>query len=102
VSRLLLLLAGLGLARLFWRRPPHALHQPAAAPVLDPRAEALRAKLEESKAVVDEREEFEAAETPLDEADPDERRRRVHAAARATVEEMRGSGRGESLHDQIS
>jgi hypothetical protein len=28
---------------------------------------------------------------PVDEADPDERRRRVHESARATVDEMRSS-----------
>jgi hypothetical protein len=95
-------MAGFGIARfLFWRRPapvlPPALSPPE--PEVDPRAEALRAKLEESKAVVDEREEFEAAETPVDEADPDERRRRVHEVGRAAVEEMRASG-GERVDDE--
>jgi hypothetical protein len=94
VRRLLLFLAGFGIARLFfWRRA-------APAPELDPRAEALRAKLAESREVVGEREEFEAAETPVDEADPDERRRRVHEAGRAAVEEMRASGGGESVGDE--
>jgi len=96
----LLLMAGFGLARLlFWRRSAPVLPPAPAEPELDPRAEALRAKLEESKAVVGEREEFEAAETPVDEADPEERRRRVHDAARATVEEMRASG-GEGVDDE--
>jgi hypothetical protein len=80
-------MAGFGLARLFfWRRPQAPVQLPQAD--LDPRAEALRAKLAEAKEIVSEREEFEAAETPVDEADPDERRRRVHETARATVEEM--------------
>jgi len=66
--------------------------QPASvAP--DPRAEALREKLAESRAVVAEREEFEAAETPVDQAEPatevDERRKRVHEKARAATESMR-------------
>jgi hypothetical protein len=94
VRRLALLLAGFGLARLFFWRRPEAQQLPAPeAP--DPRAEALRAKLAEAKEVVDERDEFEAAETPVDEADPDERRRRVHDAARATVEEMRAGNSDE-------
>jgi len=91
-------MAGFGIARLlFWRRSAPVL--PPPEPEVDPRAEALRAKLEESKAVIDEREEFEAAETPVDEADPDERRRRVHEAGRAAVDEMRASG-GERVDDE--
>ena len=64
---------------------------PAAGP--DPRAEELRAKLEESRAVVDERESFEAGETPVDEApdpDVDARRRSVHERARTAIDEMKG------------
>ena len=53
-------------------------------------ADALRAKLEESRAVVAEREEFESGETPVDEADPDARRRLVHEAAQARLDELRG------------
>ena len=45
--------------------------------------------------MVDEREEFEAAETRIDEAEPappnaDERRRAVHEAAREAAQRMRG------------
>ena len=63
----------------------------------DPRAEELRRRLEESRPVVDDREEFEAAETTVDEVeappeDPDARRRAVHAEGRSTVEEMKGTG----------
>jgi hypothetical protein len=61
----------------------------------DPRAEELRARLDESRAVVDDREEFEGAETTVDalEAvpDPEERRRAVHAEGRAAVDEMQRS-----------
>jgi hypothetical protein len=53
-------------------------------------AESLRAKLEQSRAVVDERERFEDRETPIDEADPDARRRSVHEDARARMDELRG------------
>jgi len=53
-------------------------------------ADALRAKLEESRAVVAEREEFESGETPVDEADPDARRRLVHEEAQARLDELRG------------
>jgi hypothetical protein len=60
------------------------------APAEDPRAEELRRKLDESRAVVDEREEFESAETPVDEAEVDDRRRAVHERGRAAAEQMRG------------
>jgi hypothetical protein len=64
----------------------------------DPRAEELRARLDESRAVVDDREEFEGAETTVDAvedvpADPAERRRAVHAEGRDAVERMRGPTR---------
>jgi hypothetical protein len=60
----------------------------------DPRAEELRRKLAESRTIVDEREEFEAAETPVDQAsepvgDPEARRRAVHESGRAAAERMR-------------
>jgi len=69
--------------------------KPAPAPAPDPRAEELRQKLEESRAVVDEREEFESAETPVDEADVDDRRRAVHDRGRAAAEQMRGDDSSE-------
>ena len=53
-------------------------------------ADALRAKLEESRAVAGDREEFEAGETPVDEADLDTRRRAVHEQARAQLDELSG------------
>jgi len=60
----------------------------------DPRAAELRRKLEESRSLVEEREEFEGAELTVDLAepapeDPESRRRAVHDSARATVEQMR-------------
>jgi len=63
-----------------------------AAP--DPRAEELRRKLDESRALVGERDEFEGAEVTVDRAepapeDPESRRRAVHDSARETVEQMR-------------
>jgi hypothetical protein len=60
----------------------------------DPRADELRRKLDESRSMVAERDEFEAAETTVDQVepapeDPDSRRRAVHETGRATVEQMR-------------
>jgi len=78
------LLARLGLLR--------RKREPQADP--DPRAEELRRKLAESRAMVAEREEFEAAELTVDLAepapeDPESRRRSLHEAARGTIEQMR-------------
>lgn len=60
----------------------------------DEHAEELRAKLAASRVVVDDREEFESAETPVDLAEdvaPDlgDRRRAVHDRGRHVAEEMR-------------
>ncbi len=54
----------------------------------DPRAEQLRARIEEAKAAGDDRDDFEAGETPVNEADPAARRAAVHEAARTRIEEM--------------
>jgi hypothetical protein len=80
-------LGGLAVWRLVRRKPA-----PAPEPTPDPAAE-LRAKLEESKPLVTERESFEEAETPVDAAaDPESRRRDVHDAAKARIDELkRGS-----------
>jgi hypothetical protein len=59
-----------------------------AAEAADPRAEQLRARIEEAKAAGDDREDFEAGETPVDAADPATRRSAVHEAARARIDEM--------------
>ena len=87
-------MAGAAAYRTFFRRGP--------APVVpEPHAEALKSKLAESRVVVDDREEFESAETPIDQAEtvPTElgyRRRSVHERGRQVAEEMRrGSKSGE-------
>jgi hypothetical protein len=78
----------------------------------DPAAE-LRAKLEESRAVADERDDFESGETPVDEADPgaappaaaeppeppeaadpDSRRRAVHEQTRQRIDELSSRDEG--------
>jgi hypothetical protein len=73
--------------RFFVRRP--------SAPVApDPHAEALKSKLAESRVVVEDREEFEAAETTVDQAEsipPDlgDRRAAVHERGRQMADQMR-------------
>jgi hypothetical protein len=63
----------------------------ALEPAPDPAAE-LRRKLDEARTLVDERDDFEAAETTVDRApapgELEERRRRVHERGRAAVDEM--------------
>ncbi len=76
-------LGGLAAWRLLRRRAPRA-----PEPVADP-ADTLRAKLEEARSVADDRDDFEAGETPIDEADPEDRRRSVHDDARARIEGLR-------------
>ena len=97
-GRLAVVLGALGVAgafaaRLLRQQPPP--EPPADAP--DARAAELRRKLEESRTLVDERDEFEEAELTVDQAepvepDPNNRRRRVHEEGRAAVDRMRGSG----------
>jgi hypothetical protein len=68
-----------------FRRQPPVLEQ-------DP-AEELKARLAEARAAGDDREEFEAGETPVDEApdpDVDARRRSVHERGRTAIDEMKG------------
>lgn len=87
-------MAGAAAYRTFFRR--------GSAPVVpEPHVEALKSKLAESRVVVDDREEFESAETPIDQAEsvPSEvgdRRKSVHERGRQVAEEMRrGSKPGE-------
>jgi hypothetical protein len=65
-----------------------AVEEAAEAAAADPRAEQLRARIEEAKAAADDRDDFEAGETPVDAADPATRRSAVHEAARARIDEM--------------
>ena len=80
--------AGAAAHRLFRRRPGRI-----AGP--DTHAEELRSKLAESRAVVEDREEFDSGETPVDDAEdvvsPDlgDRRRALHARGLHVAEEMR-------------
>lgn len=60
--------------------------------VPDTRADELRQRIAESRELVDERDDFEQAETPVDQADPDARRRAVHERGRAAADRMRGEG----------
>jgi hypothetical protein len=86
-------LGGLALLKLVTRRRRRAGETPAE--VVDPRADELRKRLAESRALADERDEFEGAETTVDAAeadDPDSRRRAVHEAGRAAAERMREAG----------
>jgi hypothetical protein len=90
VRRLLALFGGFALFGFLRRR-----REPRVGP--DPRAEELRRRLAESREIVAEREEFEAAELTIDRAepapeDPESRRRSVHEVGRAAVERMRDLG----------
>ena len=89
MSRIVAWLAGaIGLAVLLRRRRGRA----GVKPEFDPAAE-LRRKLDESRAVTaDDPAEPEPGDTPADVADTvDDRRRRVHDAGRAALEDMHGS-----------
>ena len=81
MKRALAALAGIAGIAWFRRRKP--------APGPDPAAE-LKAKLAESRGVLDDREEFEAGEKPVNEApdDPAARRREVHDRARAAIDDL--------------
>jgi hypothetical protein len=81
-----------------WRVVARRKKKAAAGP--DPRAEELRKRLDESREIVSERDEFEQAETPVDHVEPpkdpavDERRKSVHDHARQTIEELGGPDEG--------
>ena len=87
-------MAGAGIAGVIAARTLLRRRRPAPAAGPDPRADELRQKLAEARDVVDERDEFEAAETPVDRAEPaidvEARRRAIHERGRAAAEEMRG------------
>jgi hypothetical protein len=87
-SRLAWLVAGVGLAAAAAAKVLRR-GRPAEAP--DSRADELRQRIAESRGIVDERDAFEEAETPVDEApDPEARRREVHERGRAAIDRMRG------------
>jgi len=88
-KRLAWVAGALGAAGVAYRALRHR-DAPAADPAADPRADELRRKLDESKPIAEEREEFEAGETPVDEVSLEDRRADVHARGRAAAEEMRG------------
>ena len=86
------LLGGVAVFEFLKRRKPQASEAQDEGP--DPRAEELRRKLAESRSIVEEREEFEAAEPTVDQTehapdDPERRRREVHEAAREISARMR-------------
>jgi len=92
-GRLALVLSGAAVAGAAVFRRVRGKPAPSTT-VADEHADELRAKLAESRAVVDDREEFESAETPVDLAEdvaPDlgDRRRAVHDRGRHVAEEMR-------------
>jgi hypothetical protein len=74
--------------------------EPGEEEAVDPRAEELRRRLDESRTLVEEREEFESGETTIDQVetavatrdlpDPDERRRQVHEEGQAVIDRMKG------------
>src|SRR5690242_11466641 len=99
-------LGGIAAWRLLRRRgqpAPEVAPAPPAAEI-DPRAEALRAKLDEVREAEPEVEpepdvvlEPEPPSEPeAESADPDERRRSVHEHGRAALEEMHGGEGGEA------
>jgi len=98
VRRLLALasaaLAALGLYGAVTSRRRRPLPEPVPSSA-DRRAEELRRKLAESRSIVEEREEPDAAETPADRPEPaaevDERRRAVHERGRGAARKMRES-----------
>jgi hypothetical protein len=96
MRKLLALLGGIALGAWLARllRPPSRT-SPVVETAADPRAEELREKLVEARETLPEREAFEEAETPVDEAEPaagddlEERRGKLHDQGHAVAGEMR-------------
>ena len=82
MRRLLALLGGLALLRA-WLSRRRTTEAPAE---LDSRADELRRRLDESRALAEEPEDFTSGETPVD---ADDRRRDVHERGRSAIDEMR-------------
>ena len=75
------------------------VRRPSAPTVPEPHVEALKTKLAEARDAAEDREEFESAETPIDQAEsvpPElaERRRSVHDRGREMADQMRKGSRG--------
>ncbi len=85
MRRLLALLGGIALLRAWLTR--RRMREAPAGP--DPRADELRRRLDESRALAEEEapEDFTSGETPVD---AEERRRDVHARGRSAIDEMHG------------
>jgi len=91
VRRLLGWLAGAAGGLAAYRAVTRRRAEPDAA--ANARADELRAKLAQAREAGDDRDAFEAGETPVDEAeslDPNARRARVHEQGRSAIDEMRG------------
>jgi hypothetical protein len=90
MRRLLALLGGIALLRAWLTR--RRTREAPAGP--DPRADELRRRLDESRALAEEEppEEFTSGETPVD---AEERRRDVHARGRSAIDEMHGDAERE-------
>jgi hypothetical protein len=83
------LLALLGVFALAWAWLKHR-GKPEAPGAVDPRADELRRRLDESRSLAEEEpgaDDFTSGETPVD---ADERRQDVHARGREAIDEMRG------------
>jgi hypothetical protein len=85
------LLGGIAVFGFLKRRKTAKAEAPDAP---DPRADTLRQKLAEARTIADERDEFEAAETPVDAVEPmpespERRRQDVHEAGREITGRMR-------------
>jgi len=90
-NRLAWVAGALGAAGVAYRAVRKQPAPDAAEKVPDPRADELRRKLDESKPLVEEREEFEAGETPVDASESlEDKRAAVHERGRAAADEMRG------------
>jgi hypothetical protein len=69
----------------------------------DPRADELRRKLDDSKQIVEEREQFESGETAVDEVESpslEEKRAAVHERGHAAAQEMRGPNENSFQKDE--